>query len=250
MLGDVRLAGRQLMDLPTEIIQLILEKMFCDPRLYVHNDRGLWVSLPLTVRLPRSLLVSKKYFRLAKLVALEKATICAETLYIERAATASLTVSVDFHSIQYLNVQRGEWQMISVPLLKAILDAVPRLRRLTMDGPDIVLFANEHWSMTGYSYINDPDPFTVISGPGLEQHLKELFEKKLRFFPDQKVFNIYDFYNEPGGVAINAWLARKKEFELCFVARIFGQPLRNILGVPFYDDQERHLWVSEPSEDA
>ncbi|KPI36314.1 uncharacterized protein AB675_7287 [Cyphellophora attinorum] len=233
-------ADKQLMGLPTELLQMIFKEVFratlvpCKP-LHTSIERRfhqrLWILYPSSVN------VSKSYLAEAKRAILQHSTIDLQDRppYYDSGNPPKFTFSADFCCIRHLRVSCWWNEHLRIEEIKSIVRGAPRLRRLTLEMPTyawVPLPGSKHAGL-----ITDPVP----AGHGRSQRLafrlppkaaswiRPAFASELRrCFGDD-----YDACQFAG--VLLEWLARNKSFELCTEIELrdedwyFAQPLRRSL---------------------
>lgn len=228
------------MDLPSEILHMIFRRVFYEPRLRL---RFLKRSRTLIIPSPRSVLVSQKFFEYSK--AAKAAVLPSATVVLDEEAFQQIHLPIitrpDFSLVQDLTAQNC-WNSLSIRTLKVIFDSAPRLRRLTVQGPSIWACGNYvDWTSISHIAQGDFNWYTAVPGPNFQQDIKQAVEDNLR-----RSFHARQVLSYPQvAVALDAWLSRNKEFELCFDFRVLGLKYFRAYRHPYFHRKDRHLWVSE-----
>jgi hypothetical protein len=245
-----------LMSLPPEILEIILRKVFSDRCLHAsirHFPR-------LQIMLPKAILVSKAYFKVAKHAALQDSMIIVrDTCYFWPKdwnwinETLDITVSTDFQTIQYLIIL-NMYQSTDKPyieVLEAVLGAVPKLRKLVLGAlnsvrlqrDDFICLRQEHFSYVPNDY---PCP-DELGNVAVALHSKGALAIKTRFMalvlPDRYPWDLHGCFV---AAAIETWLAQSNGAELCLEAEVGGE-VGGEDPDPFW--QPFCLWVSTLDED-
>ncbi|KPI36361.1 uncharacterized protein AB675_7274 [Cyphellophora attinorum] len=175
----------------------------------------------------------------ARETALRQATIGANTKGVYSFnPRRTLTVLPQFRSVQCLTILDG-WGLSYAVIIRNILEAVPDLQKLILIAPTSVnLEFQSEWHLRGRTSFDKPQfivPLSVSRTCG-DDHIKTEFEGVL-----QKHFNPSSFNSEcQFAGALDAWLTRGKQFDLCVEVTISG------VAQDFYDeywDMEWDLWT-------
>ncbi|KPI36347.1 uncharacterized protein AB675_7269 [Cyphellophora attinorum] len=220
-----------LMSLPPEILEIILRKVFSDRCLHASMRR-----FPrLNIMLPKAILVSKAYFKVAKHAALQDSMIIVrDTCYFWSKdwldETLDITVCTDFQTIQYLTIlnMNQSTDKPYIEVLEAVLDAVPNLRRLVLGAlntvrlqrDDFICLRQEH-----FSYVPDDESCTDnLGNVAVALHSKGALAIKTsfmaHFLPDRYPWDPYGCFL---AAAIETWLVQDVGVELCLEAEVGGE---------------------------
>jgi hypothetical protein len=164
----------QLLDLPSELLQMIFREVFENPRLGCKYQRSTQTAV---IADPPSLLVSKKYLEQAKIAMLDEATVHLHRSLLtwlrvdsQKASSSGLYphFSPDFRLIQHLRSSSVPSPFDTWAWLKAV-EAAPLLRTLTLMYKDPIRLVK--WpSEVGFGQI------TEHSTVKLEQHARDMIK--------------------------------------------------------------------------
>jgi hypothetical protein len=225
------------MDLPIEIQRMILERVIREINLPV---KVMPATSTMKIAYPSALTVSRSYLKVAQETAVHQATISA-TLEGSHSINPgrTLTILPQLHSVQCLTVQDG-WGLSYAVTLDNILKSVPRLQNLTLIAPlEIFIEYGFEWETIGDTWLGDVELGESIPAELICDHnyIKKAFEAGLEGCFNPRSFNAECQF----AGALDAWLTRNKQCELCVKAQISGTAYI----FDEYQDTAWALWVSD-----
>ncbi|KPI36294.1 uncharacterized protein AB675_7270 [Cyphellophora attinorum] len=196
----------------------------------------------LMIVLPRAVLVSRKYFELAKPAALRESMIVLDesddSLEMD-IAIADITVSKDFQVVQHLSMYRGVTRPYFASL-EAALAAVTSLQKLVLGAPDSTClpgYIGPKWFVQIEESGTEIDKrFDVGLGSSGARAIKINFEDDFALRGDRSREYCCFLVG-----ALETWLAREEGFEICMEEEVCGDMAQpSMAGWCSYP----HLWTA------